>query len=86
MSGHNNNYNQQELAQFTGRTHGNLYYGPVTGPGGHDPSVLKFSVQEIPFEDSIQSERYLRSVVKKDPNARVIRNKSHMRFVSRGDE
>jgi hypothetical protein len=86
MSGHNDLYNHQELAQFAGRTHANLYMGPVVGPGGHDPSVLKFSVQEIPFEDSIQSERYLRSVVKKDPNARVIKNKARMRFVSRGDE
>lgn len=86
MSTHNDVYNQQELAQFAGRTHANLYYGPVVGFSGHDPSIMKFSVQEIPFEDSIQSDKYLRSVVKKDPNARVIKNRSHMRFVSRGDE
>lgn len=86
MSAHNDMYNDQELAQFAGRTHANLYYGPAVGPEGHDPSVLKFSVQEIPFEDSVQAERYLRSVIKKDPNARVIRNRGRMRFVSRGDE
>lgn len=79
-------YDQKELQQYSGRNRLSLLHGPVYGASGHYPSVITTTTQEIPFEDSQSALRYMKSVGKKDPNARVIKMQSHARFISRGDD
>jgi len=85
MSYSNDNYNDKELTQYRGRTQATMYRGPLYGPNGHYPSVMKHTVSEIPFADSESALKYMKSVGVKDPNARVIKMQARTRFISRGD-
>jgi len=73
-------YSSAELAHFTRRKVGSI-------SGRPQPRTLRAqTLGAIPFSESLDPLRYVKSTIAKDPDAQVVRARAHQRFISRGDD